>query len=69
MAQLTVFIEHPQASVVLVTPQDDEAREWLQEHTDPEATWLGPSLGVEARYAQDLLLGAIADGVNVKVCR
>jgi hypothetical protein len=47
-------------SVVLVRPLNDEARDWLQEHTDGQ--WFGDALAVEPRYVENLLVGAVDAG-------
>lgn len=50
-------------SLVLFTPESDDAQEWLEGHTD--GMWWGRSLVVEPRYAHDLAYGLREEGYNV----
>lgn len=52
-------------SVVLVRPQSDEAREWIEEHVDPLAQWFGSALVVEPRYLIQLLEGMAEGGLSI----
>ena len=55
-------------SIVLVTPENRRERKWLEESTNAEPwQWLGGSLGIDARFAHDLLEGARAAGLDVEV--
>jgi len=47
-------------SIVSITPLTAQAREWVHEnvHTEPWQ-WMGPTLHVDTRMAQDLI-----DGIN-----
>lgn len=53
-------------SVLLFRPLTDVAREWIGEHVQTDAQWLGNGLAVEARYADDLACGMQEDGLVVK---
>lgn len=53
-------------SLVLVTPETVEAREWLIEHTHEDSQYFGNSLVVEPRYADDLLSGLREAGFTVR---
>lgn len=63
MADLEV---HDQGSIVLLTPTTDTGREWLTNAVDDEAQWFGPSLAVERRYVEDIVTGAVNDGLEVR---
>jgi hypothetical protein len=51
------------ATVYLVVPVSDAAKEWLDVHIDEDATWHGNGVAVEHRYIEDILLGMVADGL------
>lgn len=53
-------------SLVLVRPETDAATDWLNDNTDPEATWFAGALVVEPRYVEDLLLGMADEGLMVR---
>jgi hypothetical protein len=53
-------------SICLLQPLTDAAREWLDEHVDPDAQWLGPSLAIEARYVEPIVEGMRAEGLLVE---
>jgi hypothetical protein len=53
-------------SIFTLTPTTDGGRAWLEEHTDPEATWWCGGVVVEPRYVGDVCAGAIADGLVVR---
>lgn len=50
-------------SIVLVNPQHEAAREWLEEHTD--GMWWCGSLAVEFGCIGGLVHGMIAEGWHV----
>jgi len=51
-------------SVVLITPLTDQGTSWLNENVQTESwQWFGNSLSCEPRYVEDLLNGAINDGL------
>jgi len=54
----------PGGSLFLFCPLTCAATDWIEEHV-PEATWFGASIVVEHRYAEDLALGMLADGLRV----
>lgn len=53
--------------LIAVTPR---AENWLREHTDAEAMWVGSrtqsGLVVEPRYVEEIVNGAKADGLEVR---
>ena len=49
-------------SVYLITPLTSECRNWLKENVSEDAMYLGPSLAVEHRYVEDLVLGLQEQG-------
>jgi hypothetical protein len=51
-------------AVFLLRPRTDAAHEWIAEYV-PEPVWFGPSLAVEHRYVEDLILGMREDGLVV----
>jgi hypothetical protein len=44
-------------TIVILTPLDDDAQIWFNENVEETAPRLGPSLAVEPRYLEDLVLG------------
>lgn len=48
-------------SIFLVRAYTDEARTWLEEHTDGQ--WFGGALAVEHRYIEDLAQGMADAGL------
>ncbi len=67
MDTITVYVETPHASVVLLTPSGPDALAWLEANVEPGAVRLGRSLGVETRYVGPILLGACEAGFLVSV--
>jgi hypothetical protein len=54
-----------QGSIVLVTPMSEAATDWIAENVQDGATYWGPSLVVEHRFADDLIAGMQSDGLEV----
>jgi hypothetical protein len=55
-----------QGSIILFTPMSPEARDWFDENVQTEDwQWLGASLGVDRRYAADLLAGIGEAGLRM----
>ncbi len=53
-------------SIYYLTPMNEQGREWIDSHLETESwQWQGLSLAVEHRYAEDIALGARADGLSV----
>lgn len=50
-------------SVLIVAPQNETAREWLEDHTD--GMWYGGGLCVEPRYIDGLMEGMENDGLVI----
>lgn len=46
-------------SLCLVHPISQDAKNWIDEHVDPDAQWFGGGLAVEPRY-----LSALVDGMR-----
>jgi hypothetical protein len=64
---LDYYVENS-GSIVTITPQSDAAKEWIDENVHTESwQWLGRALGVEARYAGDLLYGMQEAGLTSNV--
>lgn len=53
-------------SIWLLRPVSERGTLWLDEHTDPAATWFGGALAVEPRYVADILEGARNDGLEIR---
>lgn len=55
-----------QGSLVVIVPQNDDARQWVINNVDvPEWAWLGPGFAVEPRLVHELLLGMQAEGFTL----
>lgn len=53
-------------SIVMFMPMSAEARQWFDDNVASEGwQWLGASLGVDHRYADDLIHGLQGDGFSV----
>jgi hypothetical protein len=61
-----LIFEH-YGALVLVHPNSEQGRDWLDEHCEEgeEHTYFGDALVVEHRYAADLALVAKTDGLVV----
>jgi hypothetical protein len=57
-----------EGTIALITPLTAEARSWLRDRVDSEATYWGQALVVEPRYAEPILEGIAADGFSVLGC-
>jgi len=54
-------------SIVVLTPQSDEAEAWLDDNVmTPETMRWGRGIVVELRYINDLITGITADGFTVE---
>ena len=62
---MTDFSLTDHGSIVVLTPLNNEAREWLDRSIDDEAQWFGRGLVIEPRYVGDIVDGIIADGLTV----
>lgn len=60
------YIVRADSSLTMFYPQNDAAREWLEDHCE-EAQWLGNAMACEHRYAQDLIQYLQDDGFTVGV--
>jgi len=61
---MTITIED-HGSIVLLSPLDAEARDWLDCSTGAEALWFGGRLVVEPRYLDHIVDGFTNDGGDV----
>ena len=53
-------------SIFLLRPVSDAGTDWINDHIDTEnAQWFGISVVIEHRYIQDIVDGAIHDGLHV----
>lgn len=54
-------------SIVQFTPISNAAKAWFNDNVQSESwQWLGNALGVDHRYAEDLIGGLIAEGFEVR---
>jgi len=55
-------------SVVLLRPQTDAAREWVEENIGQDNGYqpYWPTVAVEARYVDDILVGMQSDGLEIE---
>ena len=47
-------------------PLTSQAKEWIGEHVQPDATWFGHALIVEHRFAWGLAQGMVDGGLKVR---
>lgn len=55
-------------SLIGFQPQTEHGETWIEEEVDPNAQWLGPTMMVEARFAEAILDGMIASGLRLQFC-
>lgn len=63
---MTDFTIQNHGSLFLCIPNNDEAREHLEENVGDGALWYGGALAVEPRYARDLADSLTANGWEVE---
>lgn len=55
-------------TIVLVIPQSDAAKQWVEANVHSEPwQWYGPALAVEPRMVEEIMEGALNDGLSVEV--
>lgn len=52
-------------TVWLLRPASPLGEEWLTDHLDPDGAKLGNAFAVEHRFVQDIVNGALDDGLRV----
>lgn len=52
-------------TIVLLTPMTPAAHDWVQENLPDDALTFGPSIAIEHRYAEDVLIGIVEDGLSI----
>lgn len=56
-----------QGSVIGITPLTDAASEWIDDNVHSEGwQWMGSTLYVDARFADALVEGMMADGLEME---
>ena len=61
-----IIIKREGYSMVLLSPQSDAAREWIDENLQTEGwQWLGGSLALDGRCAPPIVDGMLAAGLEV----
>lgn len=63
MAADFFFCNH--GSITILTPRNGAARQWIEDHIPADATTWCDGIVIEPRYAQDILDGIEADGLQV----
>lgn len=62
---MTDFLFANHGSVCILTPVSEQAKEWADEHIDPDAQrWCG-GVVIEPRYVQPILDGIMEEGMDV----
>ena len=54
-----------EGSIVMFTPEDTEAREWLAEFEQDDWQWFGRALAIEHRYANGFIAVFVDEGGEV----
>jgi len=49
------FLVMDHGSIIVLTPNSDEAKQWVKEHIPPEAQWFARGVVIEHRYADDII--------------
>ena len=55
-----------EGSLILFEPLTEAAREWLNLHIPSDATYWAGQLVVEHRFAYDLAVGMVGDGLRLE---
>lgn len=63
----TNFTVRDEGSIVLLTPESPEARNWALEFLPEDAMRFGGAIVIEHRYADDIITGIQNDGLTVEV--
>lgn len=58
------FTVENHGSIVLLRPNTEAAREWLDEHISDDAQTFGNAIAIEPRYVGDILYGIEGDGLT-----
>lgn len=53
-----------EGTIFLFTPLTQAAKDWIAENIPDDATYFGPALVVEHRYAADIAQGMLAAGLT-----
>lgn len=61
----TDFTVADHGTVVLLTPESDEALSWIEDYLNKDRMTLGTAVVVEHRYIEDILAGIRSDGLYV----
>jgi hypothetical protein len=54
-------------SIFLLSPRTPAGNAWVEEHLPEDATRMGRAIVVEHRYIEDIINGAMSDGLYVLV--
>ena len=55
-----------EGSIIVITPLTSEARIWIDENCNIESwQWIGESLAIDHRFAENIILGLADAGFNV----
>lgn len=65
MSETTDVTVRNEGTILLFRPVSEQAREWLSENVQSDATWFGRALVVEHRYADGLIEGLESAGLSV----
>ena len=60
------FTVNDQGSIVLLMPENDNARVWIDQNIGDDITWWGGAVAIEHRYADDILTGIQRDGLTIE---
>lgn len=52
-------------SISLLSPQTEEAQEWVNEYLPDDCQVMGHSIVIEWRYVDDIVCGIVGDGLTV----
>lgn len=64
MPRIDVSVQN-EGSVILLTPNTEAARDWIDENISSSSTWWGKALVVETRYAGPVIEGMQRAGLVV----
>lgn len=59
------FLVRDEGSIIILMPNSDEAKQWVTDHIDENATWFSRGVVIEHRYAQDIIDAILSTDMNI----
>ena len=65
MGTQTDFTLVDHGSIVILTPESDDAKTWVDDYIDKNAQWFADGVVIEPRYAHDIVEGIFETGMTI----